>query len=242
MPTIGAGSLLVPARRDVPELLDQGIGTLEDVRDNLHEMARLNHVFGGVASLTRHLYPLIRSTAGAVRVVDVGAGSASVARHVAAWSRRETQSVTVIPLDIAARNLSIAREHVADQTGVHLLHADGFALPFAKNGVDFIISSLLLHHFAPDPLVGLLRELWSRARRGVVLSDLVRGYVPLIAFRAIQPIFARHYLTAHDGYRSIQRAYTPDELRQLALAAGIESAQVHTHFPYRMTLVAVKNV
>ena len=72
------------------------------------------------------------------------------------------------------------------------------------------------------------------------MSDLVRSYLPLVAFRLIQPVFAQHYLTRHDGALSIRRAYTPHELRSLAQAAGLETARVYQHFPWRMTLVAEK--
>jgi hypothetical protein len=73
------------------------------------------------------------------------------------------------------------------------------------------------------------------------MTDLVRGYLPLLAFALIKPIFARHLFTWHDGKRSIQRAYTPDELRTFAQAAGINDVRVQAHFPWRMTLVALKS-
>jgi hypothetical protein len=69
------------------------------------------------------------------------------------------------------------------------------------------------------------------------MNDLVRGWQPWIAFKAVQPLFARHYLTRHDGALSVRRAYTPAELRELADAAGLTRAVVHTSWPWRMTLV-----
>jgi hypothetical protein len=86
----------------------------------------------------------------------------------------------------------------------------------------------------------VLRETYQRSRRGIVMSDLVRSYIPLLAFPLIQPIFARNYLTRHDGLLSIRRAYTPRELRALAQAAGLETARIYCHFPWRMTLIAEK--
>ena len=81
---------------------------------------------------------------------------------------------------------------------------------------------------------------YNRSRRGIVMSDLVRSKLPLLAFHLLQPVFARNYLTHHDGRLSIERAYTPHELRSLAQAAGLETARVYSHFPWRMTLVAEK--
>jgi hypothetical protein len=76
------------------------------------------------------------------------------------------------------------------------------------------------------------------ARRGVIMSDLARGWLPLAAFKLVQPIFARHPFTRHDGALSIRRAYTAAELRALAGAAGLRAARVHTHWPWRLTLVS----
>jgi hypothetical protein len=56
----------------------------------------------------------------------------------------------------------------------------------------------------------------------------------------VQPVFARHELTRRDGITSIRRAYTPDELLQIARDAGLHHARVYRHFPWRMTLVAEK--
>ena len=72
------------------------------------------------------------------------------------------------------------------------------------------------------------------------MSDLVRGWLPYVAYQLIQPTFARHPMTRKDGALSIRRAYTPEELRQLALRAGLPNPRVFTHFPWRMTLVVEK--
>src|SRR5262249_43148999 len=105
---------------------------------------------------------------------------------------------------------------------------------------DYFISSLFLHHLTPEQVITFLTETYRVAKQGIVMSDVTRGRLPLVAFKLGQPIFARSFLTRHDGAISIQQAYTPSELQQLAQAAGIPSARVYRHFPWRMTLVADK--
>jgi SAM-dependent methyltransferase len=227
-----------PARLEAEEWLDQGRGTPADVAANLAEMARTNRYLGGLASLTRHLYPRLHAAPDPVRVLDLGAGAGQVALAVCAWARAHQRDVRVVALDWSARNLAVARAHMAADPSVHLLRADAGRLPLAPRSFDFVISTLFLHHLAPGAAVAVLRAAALSARRAVVMSDLARGWLPLAAFRLVQPVFARHPFTRHDGALSIRRAYTRAELSTLAAAAGLEAARVHAHWPWRLTLVA----
>lgn len=238
--SIGLASFLVPARHDQTELLDQGEGSLEDVRANLEEMWQLNQAFAGVRSLTRYLQPQRHSHNYSMRIVDLGTGSGKLALHLMDWAKCHDLTLHVYPLDLSPRNLSVAQDNIKSHPAIHPIQANGLTLPFAPHSIDYFISSLFMHHFSPEVLIGLLRETYRLAHRGIVMSDIVRGYLPLAAFRLVQPIFARHFLTRHDGILSIKRAYTPSELLEIARAAGIKHARVYRHFPWRMTLVADK--
>lgn len=240
VPLIGAPAFLVPARVDEPELLDQGAGTLDDVRMNLNEIWNINQAFAGLRSLTGALNADTLRAMQPVRIVDLGTGSGKLARHLTEWGQRHNLETRLYPLDLSARHLSIAQETVGSISTIHPVQADGLALPFAPHSIDYFVSSLFLHHFPPETLVTLLRETYRLARHGIIMNDIVRGFLPLIAFRLVQPVLARHAVTRHDGIISIKRAYTPAELLTLAHAAGIKQARVVSHFPWRMTLIAEK--
>jgi SAM-dependent methyltransferase len=227
-----------PARLEAEEWLDQGRGSDADAAANLAEMARTNRWLGGLRALTRHLYPRLAATAGLISVLDIGAGSAEVGLALTAWARAHGRTVRVTALDWSARNLAVAAARTAHDPDLHLLRAEAGRLPLAAGSVDFVISTLFLHHLTPNAVVTLLRAAQAVARRGVIMSDLARGWLPLAAFRLVQPIFARHPFTRHDGALSIRRAYTQRELRALAGAAGLARARVHAHWPWRLTLVA----
>ena len=224
-------------RVDEIEWLDQGRGSSADVAANLDEMWRLNRWLGGLSALTRHLYPRLAAAAPCT-LLDLGTGSAQVPLAIARWARAQQTSVSVIGLDWAARNLAVARRRSRGCGQVSLLLADSQHAPLPDRAVDFVISSLFLHHFAPEAVVNLLRAAYGLARRALIMTDLVRGVLPGLAFRLVQPTLAPHPLTRHDGLLSIRRAYTPAELRSLAAAAGLPDARVYAHRPWRMTLVA----
>lgn len=226
---------LTPPRQDEPELLDLGYGSQADVAASLTEIWHFNRYFGGLRALTTHLYPLLRSTTGTATIADLGTGAADIPLTIMRWSKANGIPVRVFGVDQSSRVIAEAQ-----RSGVSLLCADAMRLPFAPNSIDFLISSLFVHHFAPEQLIPLLRDAFAIARRGIVMSDLTRGNVPLLLFKLGQPILARNHLTRRDGVISIRRGYTPDELRELAQAAGLSNARVYSHFPFRMTLVAEK--
>jgi SAM-dependent methyltransferase len=224
-----------PPRVDAPELLDMGHGTPSEVRRSLNDLRRINTLLGGTWSITRHLYPRLRAVGGFVTVLDVGAGSGDMAGIVARWAAHHRLDVQVVPLDITTKHL-----HGAHAPGVHPLQADALHLPLPPHSVDYVISSLFLHHLPPEAVVAVLRAAYRVARRGVIASDLVRGHLPELAWHVFHPFFARSYITQHDGLVSVRRAYLPTEFAQFAVQAGMVNAQVEALLPWRMTLVADK--
>jgi 2-polyprenyl-3-methyl-5-hydroxy-6-metoxy-1,4-benzoquinol methylase len=231
-------SLLIPERVDRPELLDLGECAPTDVRASLHDLKRINRYLGGFESLTRHLYPRLRSLPNGALVADIGTGSADIPLLISRWTRRHKLNVRVLAVDLLARHLDVAQGCVRGEPGVHLLQADAGRLPFAEGGVDYVISMLFLHHFPPEQVVCLLREMFARARRGIIMCDTERGWLPYVGFKLVQPVF--NPVTRYDGAASIRRAYTPDEMLDMAREAGLTSPRVFRHIPWRMTLVADK--
>jgi SAM-dependent methyltransferase len=232
------GTKLVPARVDRPEWLDLGVGSLADVRASFVDIWRINRYLGGLIPLHRYLYPRLRQHPGSV--ADIGAGSGHIAIAIARWTKQEQLPVTVTALDIAPRNLAIAQTLTQDVSNIHLIQADAITLPLAPKSVDYVISSLFLHHLTPEQVVTFLRSSFGVARHALIMSDLVRGWLPMVGFKLSQPIFARHPMTRYDGMVSIRRAYTPRELKEFAKEAGIRHFRIETHWAWRMTLVADK--
>jgi hypothetical protein len=239
-PANGHASWRIPPRVDKPELLEMGVGSVEDVQTNLNDMWRINRFLGGLRAITGHLYPRLRAAKEVVTLVDLATGSADMPVAIARWAKREPIAIRILAVDLAARHLAIARRQTDSVEKIEFLQVDAVHLPFAPQSVDFMMSSLFLHHLKPEQVVELLRQAFACVRGGLVMSDLVRAWLPLIAFKLGQPFFARSYLTRHDGLLSIRRAYTPSELQMLAHAAGLTNFYVYKHWPWRMTLVADK--
>lgn len=233
-----AGKHLVTSSRiDQPEWLDLGYGTPEDTCANLREMDTLNRITRGTASLLHYLEPRLRSIGDGARVLDLGTGSGELPSRLAGWFNRRAVNVRIYGVDWSRRNLSCASKARGARSTTALLCADAACLPFPPGAVHYVISSLFMHHFSPAQLITLLHAASQVASRGLVMTDLVRGWAPLAAFHLLSPLFARNFLTRHDGALSVRRAYRPEELLSIAHQAGMAQAKVYTHFPWRMTLV-----
>jgi len=208
---------------------------------SLADLDRINRWLGGIRSLTRHLYPRMRRWgSGPVTVLDLGSGGCGVPLALAHWGRRAGVTLRVLALDRQERHLRWAQDRVRDWPEVSLIWGDALKPPFAKARVDVVISSLFLHHLTQGELAHHLPVWGGLARRCLVMTDLVRHAIPYYFMQAASPLFARSPLTRHDAAVSIQRAYTPQELRAIALEAGFPGARIFTHFPFRMTLVIDK--
>lgn len=231
---------LIPYRVEEEELLDLGSGSLADAATNLAEMQRINDLLGGTRALTQHLHPRLLAAKHPHILLDVGTGAAGIPLRLTRWANRNGVRLKVIALDWSERNLRVARSWINGTAGVHLILADALNLPAVPAKIDYVVSSLFLHHLKPEQAIRLLKQAYQTSRCGLVMSDLVRGWLPYYAFKLVQPVLARSYLTRHDGALSIRRAYTPEELTELAQAAGLKQAKVFTHWPWRMTLVVDK--
>lgn len=201
-------------RAHIVELLDGGCLSLPEVEQNLVDLARLNRLPGGTATSVEGIGHLIGTSADA-RVLDVGTGRADMPLAFAERGWRTTG------LDINPDVLIVARRETAAQPLVEIVAGDGRALPFEDGAFDVAHASLFVHHFEPAEVVAVLGELRRVARRGVVVNDLRRGVMPLLATGASALVLGRSRVTWTDGVASARRSYTLAELDELLADAGL---------------------
>jgi hypothetical protein len=97
---------------------------------------------------------------------------------------------------------------------------------------DVALAVCLVHHLAEADVIRLIRNA-SKSCRRLILLDLVRHWIPLTLFRVFVSPFL-HPINAADGLTSVKRAYTPQELRNMAdeAVAGTGARIVHTVAPF----------
>jgi SAM-dependent methyltransferase len=218
-------------QRRSAELLDEDLGTPQEIRDSLQDLWRVNRYLGGLRSL-RHLmeYALRRKPLRAVRVLDAGAGSGKVGAWMQQWLTRRGVPARVWVLDRKHRHLTQHPPEVIPVVG------DALALPFPDQSFDLVACNLFLHHFHGEAATTLLRSLYRVAGTAVLISDLERSLWPWLVIRLTpRPLVSR--LSRFDGPASVRQAYRRDELLQLFHQAGLPRPLVWRQWPYRLGAV-----
>jgi len=223
-------SLLVPARRPSRELLDDPGLPAEEMRRSLADIDFVHRRWGASRALVRYLAARLRPLGRPARILDVGAGSGSVAARLRSSLSRSGAPPKVVALDLQWRHLAAGRG-LCGGSQPPAVGADAFRLPFPDGAFDFAVSTFFLHHFSPDENRRLLRELARVARRGFAVLDLRRHVVPELALAAAARFFFRSHVSIRDGVASVRQAYTVAEARELALAVSPAGRAVRV-FPF----------
>lgn len=222
-----------------PELMDQPEVPLEALSHALADLRMVNLWFGGTRTALRVLIPELRKLGSAeISVLDVASGSGDIPRALVRASRRDGRSVHVMATDLHPETVAVAGAQSADEPAIEVLQADGLALPFADESFDIAMCHTALHHFDDDRALRLLRELARCARGAVVVTDLVRGRLPLAIVDLLsRSLWRNHPITRHDSVVSIRAAFTPAEAARLAREAGLQDVRVRRHPFFRFSLV-----
>ena len=221
------------------EHLDIGDYTPEEYEGCIVELQRVNRWLGDESALRDSLLKEIeRAGLRSFSVLDVGAGSGELLRVAAKWARETERGASFVGLELNERSATAILEESRAFPEIGSVRGDAFRLPFCEREFDYAICSLFTHHFKDDQVVEILRELSRVARRRIFVIDLHRHPLAYAFYTTVGHLFLHNRLIREDGALSILRSFKPDELSRLARQAGLASARVERHFPYRLVLAA----
>jgi ubiquinone/menaquinone biosynthesis C-methylase UbiE len=221
------------------ENIDKGTYTPAEYEGCIVELQRVNKWLGDAKALRGSLIKEIeRQNLRSFSVLDVGAGSGELLRVVAAWARETDRTPSLVGLELNARSAQAILEESAEFPEISSVQSSGLELPFPDASIDYVMSSLTLHHFDDDGAVKLLREMGRVARRGIFVIDLHRNPTAYFFYTTLGHVFLHNRLIREDGALSILKSFTPDELEKLGQQAGLKNAAVEKHFPSRLVLSA----
>lgn len=215
------------------ETLDDPRAPAAQVEATLDDIARINAWFGGRAAASFGLMRLLRDyrRAGPVSLLDVGAGSGDIARHLV--RRAERVGIALEPLALERHPLAAKR---CRRRGIPAVLSDAGRLPLADRSVDIVLASQLLHHFDRASAVALLRELDRVARLGGIVADLRRHAAAALGIWLASLLMGFHPPTRRDAVLSVRRGFSAGELEALLARAQV-AATVYRRPGYRLVAV-----
>ncbi len=202
-------------------------------RAALAGLARINAISFTDASIFKAIHAL--SSSPSLQIVDIACGGGDVAIALFKRSRRANLQWRITGCDISPTALAMAsesaRRNLAD---VHFLAADILNAPLPP--ADIYVTSLFLHHLTLAQVIALLTAMAAQARIGIIVSDLTRSPIALLATKIGVRLLSRSPVVHIDGPRSVRAAFTPAELSELANQAGLSGHTLRGIWPFRALL------
>jgi 2-polyprenyl-3-methyl-5-hydroxy-6-metoxy-1,4-benzoquinol methylase len=197
--------------------------------------------FGGDRVILRHFDDWSRRWPNdrAVTILDVGAGSGAMACRLASWAEKRRLSIRVTCIELVDDIVSIARERTRAFPNIAVERRDFNELAERGERFDYVIASLFLHHTPPKEAAPVLRRFSALARRGIVISDLLRSRASLAAVTAASYVFGNR-VVRNDGPLSVRRSFRVSELDDLAREAGLDFTRARREPWFRVSVAGEK--
>lgn len=220
-----------------PELMDD---PALDARSHLKArrgLARLNALSGAAHALWRPISRLAAEKGlSAIKVLDIATGSADVPLRLWRIARRHNLPMQIDGCDFSQTALERAQA-AARRCGAsaNFFKLDVFA-DAIPSGYDVVMTCLFTHHLSDQETIALLRAMAQATRHLLIVSDLQRSPLNHALVWFATRLVSTSPIVHFDGPASVRNSFTPDELLNLAKAAGLEGAIVEEIFPCRMIL------
>ncbi len=220
------------------EMMDLAGNSPVLLADDLGNLRLLNRYLSGSRSVTLALWRVLgREPLKHLQILDVGTGSADIPAAIYARARRRNIAAKIIGLEADPVTARIAAHRTQQHAGLEIIQGDAAAPPFSPGSFDFVVASQFLHHFSEAKIIDLIKQWAKLARRGVIISDLVRHPFAYHGIRWLTRLTTRNIMTLTDAPLSVRRAFTFKEWRELLHRADVGPVEMFSVFPFRMAAV-----
>ena len=203
---------------NTPELMDRPQLVSPELETDLRNLISLNRIFGS-HRLVRHFLSRWFTAEASYRVLDLATGAGDLPRVMADWARARDIKIHIDAVESNAATLEIAQKASGEYPEIEYLRGDVLAYE-SRESYDLVCCSLALHHFSEEDAVLLLRRCRALSHRFVLVADLERSLSTLMGVQAVTALFYPEPMTRADAVTSAKRAFSFDEFRGLADAAG----------------------
>jgi len=222
--------LLTPPRLRGTEILDDPDVDPALVVRSITDVMLANAVFGGRSSVIDELKLTLKALPRRATLLDVGTGLGDIPCQARKVARKHGIELTTVGLDSAIELTQACRGSLT-----LTVCADALRLPFADHSIDVVMCSQVLHHFAGEDALTLLREMNRVARVRVIVSDIHRSWIAAAGLWLASFPLRFHAVSRHDGVVSVMRGFTAEELRTTVTEAVGHEPIAHRRRGFRVT-------
>ncbi len=217
-----------------PEWMDVDQPDSPALRRDLENLATLNRVFGSYALTLRAVRPWLQAASSdrPTRLLDLATASGDIPRQIVDSARSLGVRVEIDAVDQQSSTLAIARELSDDYP--EITYHEGDVRTFGTGQTwDIVHCSLAIHHFSADDATAVFRQIRSLATSHALVADLRRCAGGTLGVDVMTTVWMREPMTRNDARASVRRAFSFEEYRALAEAAGWADFQHARHFLFR---------
>ena len=221
-----------------PEVMDQpGLDPKEHAKA-LMGLRRINAISRCSAGLFRPIEALaITKPEQPIRVLELACGGGDTAIDLALMAKRKGLALDIHACDLNPEAVAIAQTNaVRRQAALTVFTADALAKPTDHNSFDVVYCTLFAHHLDELDVVRLLEVMALRSRKLVLVDDLIRSRLGFALAWIGTRLLSRSWVVHTDGPLSVRAALQPDEMKSIAMQAGLNDAQIKRSWPERYLL------
>ncbi|MBC8422328.1 MAG: methyltransferase domain-containing protein [Synechococcus sp.] len=221
-----------------PEVMDQpGLDPKEHAKA-LMGLRRINAISRCSAGLFRPIEALaITQPAKPLRVLELACGGGDTAIDLALMAKRKGLALDIHACDLNPEAVAIAQTNaVRRQAALTVFTADALAKPTDHNSFDVVYCTLFAHHLDEPDVIRLLEVMALRSRKLVLVDDLIRSRLGFALAWIGTRLLSRSWVVHTDGLLSVRAALQPDEMKSIAMQAGLNNAQIKRSWPERYLL------
>ena len=224
--------MTLSARSTADERMDTDCIDYDDYARCLRDLSRVNTVTWTHRPMLRWLADETADMA-PFSLLDVACGHGDALRRIHRWAARRGIEARLHGIDLNPWATRAA--HEATTAPIEFRTGDVFAIDAAET-FDFIISSQFTHHLNDSQIVHFIHWMEGHARRGWIISDLHRHWLPYYGFGVLAWLARWHHFVLSDGRISIARSFVRADWQRLIEAAGLHSSDVAIswHVPFRL--------
>jgi len=193
--------------------------------DALDKLGHINKWLGGNRLTVQGVLQVLkgRDKNKVYTIIDLGCGHGDLLRVLADAGKKNGYQFELIGVDANQATIDYANELSTSYSNVKFLAKDIFDTELDQLEYDIALSTLFLHHFEEEEILGLIKRWTKSAKLAVIVNDLHRHPMAYFLFNILSTFFGNH-MTRNDGLLSIRKGFKKAELQSIANQFNFKSS------------------